>query len=113
MTRSFAAGLATVALVVLLTPGAARAQASAASIDTLFEVTRVESLLETAYSNVERMMRQSMQAATQGRAPLSEAQQKVLDAAPQKLVAVMREEMSWARMRPAMARIYSETFTQG
>ncbi len=90
------------------------AQAAPPSDDTLrtlFEATKAESLMDSIYGSLESSLRQAMQQASAGRT-LTPEQQKVLDLAPQRLSAVMRSELSWARLLPMQMAIYRETFTQ-
>ena len=84
---------------------------SEASIEALLTVTKAERLLDGMYANIEQMMRQSMQAAVQGQT-LSDEQRRVLDAAPARLAKVMREELSYASLKPLYVGIYRESFTQ-
>jgi hypothetical protein len=69
------------------------APASEESIDRLLADTKVEKLLDTMSVNVDQVMRRSMEASMQGQ-PLSPEQRRVIDAT------VMREEMTWDKMRP-------------
>ena len=96
---------------VLLVSTAHAAPASQESIDALLVATKAESLVNGMYGNIEQFMRQSMTAAAQGQ-PISEEQQRILDAVPAKFTKVMREEMSWAKMRPFYVQIYQESFNQ-
>ena len=99
-------------LTALLVAGAASAAPpSEASIDDLLAATRVERLLDSMLVNVEQTMRESMTRAA-GPQPPSAEQRRVIDAGIAKFIAVMREEMSLARMRPLYAEIYRDTFTQ-
>ncbi|MBP6898620.1 MAG: DUF2059 domain-containing protein [Burkholderiaceae bacterium] len=88
---------------------------SDASIDTLLAVTKAESMLDGLYANLEQQMRQAMvqgvAASAQGK-PLTAEQQRVLEAAPVKFARVMREELSWASIKPMQVQIYRESFTQ-
>lgn len=81
------------------------------SVEDLLAITQTEKVMESFFTNFEGSMRQGMAAAVQGK-PLTEEQQRVLEAAPRKFVAVLREEMSWENMRPLYVRIYQENFTQ-
>ncbi|MDR0674178.1 MAG: DUF2059 domain-containing protein [Zoogloeaceae bacterium] len=74
-------------------------------------MTKVESLMDSVYLGMEEMMRQASKQSTQGLS-LSPDQQRVLDALPGKFVAVMREEMSWQKMKPQYVQLYCETFEQ-
>jgi hypothetical protein len=87
------------------------APASLESIDRLLADTKVEKLLDTMSTNVDQVMRRSMEASTQGQ-QLSPEQRRVIDATAAKFVQVMREEMTWDKMRPLYVQIYQESFTQ-
>ena len=63
------------------------------------------------YSGMEQMMRESMKQMVQGK-PLNAEQQRLLDSMPGRFVAVMREEMSWQRMKPLYVQLYQDTFEQ-
>ena len=85
--------------------------ASQESVENLLAATKVESMMDSMYSGVEQMMRQSMKQAAQGK-PLSPEQQRIFDAVPTKFVAVMREEMNWQKMKPLYVQVYRDTFEQ-
>lgn len=84
---------------------------SGESIETLFAVTKVESTMNSMYGQMEQMMRQAMAQATKGKT-LTEDQRRAIDAAPKQFVAVMKDELSWASMKPVYVNIYRDTFTQ-
>jgi len=96
---------------VLLAAAAHAAPPSEESIDNLLAAMKTEKTLETVFSTLDQVMRQSVAAATQGQTFTTE-QQRVIDATPARLAAIMQEEMSWIRMRPLYAQIYRESFTQ-
>jgi len=81
------------------------------SIDALLVATKSESLIESMYANMEQMMRQGMAQAVSGKS-VSAEQQRVLDAAPKQFAAVMREELSWSKLKPMFTEIYQESFSQ-
>lgn len=95
----------------LLTATAQAAPASQESVEALLIATKIESMVGGMYANVEQMMRQTMANESKGKA-LSAEEQRVLDAVPAKFVKVMREEMSWSKMRPMYLQIYQDSFTQ-
>ena len=57
------------------------------------------------------MMQEVMREQNQRRMLSPDAQNRMRDVM-QKSAQAMREEMSWANMKPLMARIYAESFTQ-
>jgi hypothetical protein len=100
------------ALLALLASFAVHAApASQESVEALLTVTKTEALMDSLYSGMEQMMRQSIRQTSQGES-LNEEQQRALDVVPAKFVAVMREEMSWQKMKPLYVQLYSETFDQ-
>ena len=101
----------TLLCAVLLSAAVHATPPSEDAIDELLTVMKVEKTMDASLANIEQLMRQSMVAATREQAPSAE-QRRVLDAMPTKFVQVMREEMSWAKMRPVYEQIYRESFTQ-
>ena len=87
------------------------APASTASVERLLVVTKTESVLDAAQANVQTAMRQSMM---QGRGdrPISADEQKAMDATIAKVAALLKDQLSWARMKPEYVRLYVETFDQ-
>jgi uncharacterized protein len=87
------------------------APASEESIDRLLADAKVEKLLDTMLVNVDQVMRRSMEASMQGQ-QLSPEQRRAIDATAATFVQVMREEMTWDKLRPLYVQIYQESFTQ-
>ena len=87
------------------------APASEESIDRLLADAQVAKLLDTMLVNVDQVMRRSMEASMQGQ-QLSPQPRRVIDATAASFVQVMREEMTWDKMRPLYVQIYQESFTQ-
>jgi uncharacterized protein len=85
--------------------------ASQASVETLLEVTKVESMMDSMYGGMEQMMPQGMKESLQGK-PVSAEQQRVLDSVPAKFMTVMRQEFNWGKMKPLYVQMYRETFEQ-
>lgn len=56
-------------------------------------------------------MRQGMMRALKDK-PLTPQEQRALDVMPVKLMAVMRKEFSWQKLKPMYIQIYRETFEQ-
>jgi hypothetical protein len=102
-------------IAVLGALNAHAAPASEESIERLLVVMKVELLessLESLSAQVEESFRQGLQKVLKGKSPNPE-QQRVLDTAPGKLVAMMREEMDWKKkMKPQYVQLYRETFEQ-
>jgi hypothetical protein len=81
------------------------------SIDTLLSITNVEAEVDSMYANMEQTMRQEMEHRLAGK-QISSEQQRALDAALNRSIANMREELSWARLRPLYIKNYQKIFTQ-
>lgn len=103
--------LLALSLACLLPPSAWAAEPSAASVEKLMEVTKTEALVEQMYGNFETAMRAGMQQAVAGRR-LTDQQQAIINEAPREFAAVLREELSWAKIKPLYVGIYRESFTQ-
>jgi len=84
---------------------------STESIDTLLVVTKSEALVSTMHAQMEQMMGQTLTGMLGGR-KITEEQKRVIEAAPKQFSIIMKEELSWANMKPMYVSIYQETFTQ-
>jgi hypothetical protein len=82
-----------------------------ASVERLLTLTRAEAVIDQVYAGIEQSMRQGMLAATAGRT-LNAEQQRMIDLAPARLAAVMKQEMSWASMKADYIEIYRSSFEQ-
>ncbi len=102
--------LLTLLLAAWLGPAVA-ATPSDKSIETLLQLTKVESMMESLYAGMEQVMQQGMKQAAAGR-QLTPAQQRSLDQLPAKFVEAMRQELTWSTLKPQYVQIYKETFTQ-
>lgn len=99
------------ATALLLAGSLHAAPASPQSVETVLELTKVESMITQMHGNLEPLMRQSLQQAV-GNRPISPQEQRALEALPAKFAALMREEMSWAKLKPAYVQLYAESFDQ-
>ena len=96
----------------LFAASSAFAQApSVESIDALLTVTKSERLLDTLYANLDTTMRQMVAQTTQGQT-LTPRQRRAMDALPGAMAQAVREEFSWAQLRPLYVTIYQESLTQ-
>jgi uncharacterized protein len=104
------------ALCLFLSISQAHAQsptplASAESIETLMQLSKMESLTESMYSSMEPIFQQAMQQGI-GSRKLTPAQESAVKKLPAKMIALFKEEFSWSKMKPGFIQIYQETFTQ-
>ncbi|MEO5733993.1 MAG: DUF2059 domain-containing protein [Rubrivivax sp.] len=111
--RKLSSALALTACVVALAapPAALAAPASEPSVRELLAVTQTESLLTQSYTQVEGLIRQSVAQSVAGRT-LTDEQKRMVEAAPARLAAVMREAMTWTKLEPIYVGIYRENFDQ-
>jgi hypothetical protein len=101
-----------VAVIAALVAVAARAApASPESIERLLQVMQVQAQLETMYAQVLPAMQSSMRQTLTAQLRSDQAA-RMLDAVRPRVDALVLEQMSWARLKPAFARIYAETFNQ-
>jgi hypothetical protein len=99
-------------LAAFVLAGAAQAEPpSRESVERLLDISRTESMIDSMYGNIEQAMRQGMQQSVQGK-PLSAEQQRFLDAVPGKFVAIIREELAWAKMKALYVQVYLDSFEQ-
>ena len=87
------------------------APASTESINTLLVVTKSEAMVTTMHAQMEQMMSQTLTGMLGGR-KITEEQKRAIEAALKQFSIVMKEELSWANMKPMYISIYQETFTQ-
>src|ERR1041385_1773987 len=96
---------------LLLALSARAAPATPESIEQLLTLTRTESILDSVYANMDQIMRQAMAESLKGQ-KLTPEQQRFIDAAPARFARVVREELSWDKLRPMYVQIYQQSFTQ-
>lgn len=108
--KTFAVSMALCGALFTASPAHA-APPTEESVKELLRVTQAESMMENMYGQVENAMRQGMRQASAGQT-LSAEQEKMLDIAPRKFVAVMRQELNWAVMSPGFVQIYRDTLDQ-
>jgi uncharacterized protein len=91
------------------------APASAESVEALLALTNQEATVEAMYASVEQSMRsgmvQAVTASSGGQAP-SPRMQKFLDTTSAKFMELLREDLSWAKMKPEIVALYQEVLEQ-
>ena len=98
-------------LILVAIAGAARAAASAESVDRLMQAMKVEQQLDLIYSQTLPAMQNAMRQSLGQKMESAEAE-RMFNAVMPKINAVIREELGWAKLHPDFAAIYAETFTQ-
>ncbi len=109
--RTLAAVAAAACLALLPAHPVLAAEPTTETVEKLLVVTKSQVLVEQMYGYFEGAMRAGMQQALGGQR-LTDKQQAVLDRAPAEFAAVLRQELSWDKIRPIQVGIYRETFTQ-
>lgn len=99
------------ALVLATIAGGAHAAASPESVEKLMQVMKVQQQLETIYSQTLPAMQNVMRQSLGGQMQSADAE-RMFNAVMPRVNAVIRDELSWARLKPDFATIYAETFTQ-
>ena len=99
-----AAALLALSTVALAEP------ATDASIERLMSLTQVERSVEGMYSHLEQMSRTAAFEAA-GR-QLTPEEQARFDARREKMMATVRDEVSWARMKPTYLKLYRDAFSE-
>ena len=98
--------------VLALQPALAQeAKASEESVKRLFEVMHTSQMLDSIITQMDASMRAGMGAALRGQ-PLSPDQQKIIDQMRSRVLALVKDELNWPSMQPAMVEVYRNTFSQ-
>lgn len=90
---------------------AADTPASEASVKLLLEVAHARSLLDTTMAQMDAMMKNVLQAATDGQ-KVSPEVQRMFDRGRDEVVAMMKKEFTWDKIEPMYLRIYEKSLTQ-
>lgn len=89
----------------------AQAAASTASVEKLLQVMKVEKQLDLMYTQTLPAMQAGMRQALSQQVGAAEAEKAAQTIGP-KVNAVIREELSWAKLKPEFVQVYAETFSQ-
>ena len=104
--------LAALSLVLLNAAAiAADAQPSVESVKQLLDAIGTKNTLNTVQSQIDSMMKLSMQQAL-GQKPMSPAQNAIMEDMRVKMIAIINQQMSWEKLEPSLLEIYRKTFTQ-
>ena len=101
---ALAAALGTLSAPVL-------AAASTASVEKLLSVMKVEKQLDMMYTQTLPAMQAGMRQSLSQQMGAAEAEKAAQTIGP-KVNAVIREELSWTKLRPEFVQVYAETFSQ-
>ncbi len=84
---------------------------SDASINQLLELSKAGALMDSVWTQMDGFMKSSMQQVTKGK-PLSADEQAIMDKQQTKMITIMKDELSWAKIKDGFVQVYRETFTQ-
>jgi len=84
---------------------------SDASINQLLDLSKTGKLMDSAFAQMDGMMKATMKQVTKGKS-LNADEQAIIDKQQTKMVAIMKEEFSWDKMKDSFVQIYQKTFTQ-
>ena len=87
------------------------APASDDSINQLFEVTKVQKLLEGMQAQVGSMLDAAMQQSLNGKTP-TPAQAEIIANMKIKFVNLIQRQLAWEKLQPQYLQLYRETFTE-
>ena len=92
-------------------PGAAGNPPSEASIKQLLEAAQAHKLIDSVMAQMDTLMKQTMQQATQGQ-QIPPKVQKDIDKREAEVMAALKEMLDWNKLEPMYVRIYQKSFTQ-
>jgi uncharacterized protein len=92
-------------------PGAAGNPPSEASIKQLLETAQAHKLIDSVMAQMDALMKQTMQQATQGQ-QIPPKVQKDIDKRETEMMAALKEMLDWNKLEPLYVRVYQKSFTQ-
>jgi len=84
---------------------------SEASVKQLLEVSQVHKILDATMAQMDALMKQAMQQATQGQLVPPKVQ-KDIDRRQAEMMSIFKETLDWNRLEPMYVRVYQKSFTQ-
>ena len=99
------------ALALAFTGHADAAPASRASLESLFQLIHVDSMIDNVYASMQKMMTQTFAQDAQQRGA-SPARQRIEAKAMEDSMALVRKEYNWSVMEPEMLDAYQKTFSE-
>jgi hypothetical protein len=105
--RHAACGLA----ALVMSAAAWSAAPTDASIEELLEFTQGEKMIDLMLGDVEKSVLQGAKAGMGDRQP-TPREQRILEAVARTTSEVLREEVTWAKLKPVMLEVYRDSFTQ-
>ena len=100
-----------VAVALIFSISVQAAPPSDDSINQLLELSKAGKLMDSVWAQMDGMMKASMKQVTQGK-PLNADEQAIMDKQQAKMMAIMKDELSWDKMKDMFVQAYRETFSQ-
>jgi hypothetical protein len=110
-TRQSLLGAAALAAALAFTSHANAAPASRASLESLFQLIHVDSMIDNVYASMQRTMSQTFAQDAKDRGA-SPARQRIEAKAMEDSMALVRKEYNWSVMEPEILDAYQKTFTE-
>ena len=81
------------------------------SVKKLLEVSQAQRILDNIMAQMDNMMKQAMQQATQGQT-LSPQIKKDIEKRQTEMLSIFKEMLDWHKLEPMYIRVYQKSFTQ-
>jgi hypothetical protein len=81
------------------------------SINQLLELSKAGKLMDSVFAQMDGIMKASLKQVTKGK-PLSADEQAIMDKQQARMIAIMKEELSWDKLKDSFVQVYRETFSQ-
>jgi hypothetical protein len=98
------------AVLIFPFPGSA-APPSDQSINQLLQLTKVDKLADSFLNQMDGAMKSALQQTTRGKT-LSAEEQAIIDRQQARMISILKEELSWDKMKDLYVQVYRETFSQ-
>jgi uncharacterized protein len=100
-----------VAVTLTLSISLQAAPPSDESINQLLELSKAGKLMDSVWGQMDGMMKASLQQLTKGKS-LSTDEQAIMDRQQTKMMAIIKDDLSWDKMKEMFVQTYRETFSQ-
>jgi len=99
------------ALILVFATSVQAAPPTQQSVEKLLELSQAGKLMDSAFSQMDNLTKASMKQVMKGQ-PVSAADQAILDKQQTKILAIVKEELSWDKLKPDFIQVYQQTYTQ-
>ncbi|HVU08751.1 MAG TPA: DUF2059 domain-containing protein [Verrucomicrobiae bacterium] len=82
-----------------------------ASIEQLLELTQTGKMMDAAFNQMDGFMKANMKQITKGET-LTADQQAIMEKQQAKTLAIIKDELSWDKMKDSFVQVYRDTFSQ-